>query len=172
MKAMRPVLEIFKMAGYFSGQLTYSTIILPVLYACETWLLTLREERKLRLFENRVLRRIFGRRRVEVIGDSRKPNNGEVNDLYSTNIFRVIESRRIRWAGHVARMGERRGAYRVWVRKPEGKRPLGRPRCRWEDNIKADYQELKCGGMDWRALVNAVMKCGEFLDWLKTSYPL
>jgi len=102
MKAARPVVEIFKMAGYFSGQLTYSAIILPVLYGCETWLLTLR------VFENRILRRIFGPRRVEVIGDSRKPNNGEVNDLYSTNIFRVIESRRIRRAGHVARMGERR----------------------------------------------------------------
>jgi len=66
-------------------------------------------------------------------------------------------------------MGERRDVYRVLVRKPEGERPLGRDRCRWEDNIKMDFQELGCGGMDWRALVNAVMKCREFLDWLNTS---
>jgi len=103
------------------------------------------------------------------------------NDLYpSLNIVRVIKSRRMRWVGHVARMGERRGVYRVLVGKPEGKRPLGRPRHRWEDNIKIDLQEVGCGGMDWiklaqdrdrwRALVNAVMNlriplnCGEFID--------
>ena len=75
----------------------------------------------------------------------------ELNDLYSSNIVRVIKSR-IRWAGHVARMGERRGVYRILVRKPEGKRPLGRPRCRWEDNIKTDLQEVACGGVDWMEL--------------------
>ena len=77
-------------------------------------------------------------------------HNEELNDLYcSPSIVRVIKSRRMRWAGHVARMGERKGVYRVLVGKPEGKRPLGRPRLRWEDNIKVDLQEVGCGGMDW-----------------------
>jgi len=110
----------------------YRTIILPVvLYRCETWSLTLREERKLRVFENMVLRRIFGPRREEVTGEWRRLHNEELNDLYSSpNIVRVIKSRRIRWAGHVARVGEEREVYRVLVGKPEGKRPLGRPRHR------------------------------------------
>ena len=105
----------------------YRTIILPVvLYGCETWSLTLREERKLRVFENVVLRRIFGSRRDEVTGEWRRLHNEELNDLYcSPNIVRVIKSRRMRWAGHVARMGEERGAYRVLVGKPEGKRHTG-----------------------------------------------
>jgi len=113
-------------------------IILPVvLYGCETWSLTLRGERGLRVFENRVLRRIFEPKRDEVTGKWRKLHNEELNDPYtSPSIVRVIKSRRMRWAEHVARMGERRGVYRVLVRKPEGKRPLGRPRRRWEDNIK------------------------------------
>ena len=112
----------------------YRTIILRVvLYGCETWSLTLREERKLRVFENRVLRRIFGPKRDEVTGEWRKLHNEELNDLYcSPNIVRVIKSRRMRWVGHVARMGERRGVYRVLVGKPEGKRPLGRPSNKWE----------------------------------------
>jgi len=77
-------------------------------------------------------------------------HNEELNGLYSSpNIVRGIKSRRMRWVGHVARVGERRGIYRVWVGKPEGKRPLGRPRHRWEDNIKMDLQEVGCGGMDW-----------------------
>ena len=132
----------------------YRTIILPVvLYGCETWSLTLREERKLRVFENVVLRRIFGPRRDEVKGEWRRLHNEELNDLYcSPNIVRVIKSRRMRWAGHVARMGEERGAYRVFVRKPEGKRPLGRPRRRWVDNIKMDLQEVGCGYVDWIGL--------------------
>ena len=110
----------------------YKTIILPVvLYGCQTWSLTLREERKLRVFENMVLRRIFGPRRDEVTGEWRRLHNEELNDLYSSpNIVRVIKSRRMRWAGHVARMGEEREAYRVLVGKPEEKRPLGRPRRR------------------------------------------
>ena len=98
----------------------------------------------------------------------RKLHNEELNDLYcSLNIVRVIKSRRMRWAGHVARMGKRMDVYRVLVRKREGKRPFARPRCRWEDNIKMDLQEVGCGGMDWfelaqdrdrwRTLVNAVM---------------
>jgi len=100
------------------------------------------------VFKNRMLRRIFGPKRDEVTGEWRKLHE-ELNDLYcSPNIVRVVKSRRIRWAGHVARMGEGRGVYRVLVGKPEGKRPLGRPRRRWEDNIKMDFQEMGCGGMD------------------------
>ena len=92
-----------------------------VLYGCETWSLTLREERKLRMFENVVLRRIFGPRRDEVMREWRRLHNEELNDLYSAlNIVRVIKSRRMRWAGHVARMGEERGVYRVLLGKPEG----------------------------------------------------
>ena len=94
-------------------------------------MLILREERKLRVFENMVLRRIFGPRRDEVKGEWRRLHNEELNDLYfSPNIVRVIKSRRMRWTGNVARMGEERGAYRVLVGKPKGKRPMGRPRRR------------------------------------------
>jgi hypothetical protein len=147
----------------------YRTIILPVvLYGCETWLLTLKEERRPRAFENRVLRRIFGLKRDEVTGEWRKLHN-ELNNLYSSpNIVRVVKSRRMRWAGHVARMGEGRGVYRVLVGKPEGRRPLGRPRHRWDNNIRMDLREVGCGCVDWmelaqdrdrwRALVSAVMK--------------
>jgi len=147
----------------------YRTVILPVvLYGCETWSLTLREKRKLRVFENMVLRRIFGPRRDEVTEEWRRLHNKELNDLYSSpNIVRVIKSRIMRWAGHVARMGEERGVYRVLVGKPEGRRPLGRPRRRWADNIRMDLQEVGCGYMDciglaqdrdgWRTLVSAIM---------------
>jgi hypothetical protein len=120
------------------------------------------------VFENRVLRRIFGPKRDEVTGEWRKRHNEELHDLYSSpTIVRMIKSRRMRWAGHVAQMGEGRGVYRVLVGKPEGKRPLGRLRYRWEDNIKRDLQEVGCGSMDWIelaqdrnrwwALVNAVI---------------
>ena len=103
----------------------------------------MREERKLRVFENMVLRRIFGPRRDKVTGEWRRPHNEELNDLYSSpNIVRVIKSRRMRWAGHVTRMSEERGGYRVLVGKPEGRRPLGRPRRRWADNIRMDLQEV------------------------------
>jgi hypothetical protein len=95
------------------------------------------------VFENRVLRRTFGPKRDGVTGEWRRLNNEELNDLYSwPNIIRVIKSRRMRWAGHVARMGEGRGAYRILVWRPEGRRPLGRPRRRWEDNIKMDLEEV------------------------------
>jgi len=122
----------------------YRTIILPlVFYGCETWSLTLREERKLRVFENMVLRRIFGPRWDEVKREWRRLHNEELNDFCSSpNIVWVIKSRRMRWAGHVARMGEERGVYRVLVGKPEGKRPLGRPRRRWVYNIRMDLQEV------------------------------
>jgi hypothetical protein len=111
----------------------------------------LREEHSLKLFENRVLGRVFGPKRDEVTGKWRKLHN-ELNDLYSLpNIVRVVKSRRLRGAGHVARMGEGRGVHRVLVGKPEGTRPLGSPRRRWEDNIKMDLNELlsslKCGGI-------------------------
>ena len=110
-----------------------------VLCGCETWSLTPREERRLRELQNRMLRRIFGPKRDEVTGEWRKLHIEELNDLYcSPNIVRIIKSRRIRWARHAARMGERRGVYWVLVGKPVRKRPLGRPRHRWEDNIKMD----------------------------------
>ena len=132
----------------------YRTIILPVvLYGCEAWSLTLREERKLRVFENVVLRRIFGPRRDEVTGEWRRLHNEELSDLHSSpDIVQVIKSRRMRWDGHVAHMGEERGAYRVLVGKQEGRRPLGRPRHRWVDNIRMDLQEVGCGYMDWIGL--------------------
>jgi hypothetical protein len=107
---------------------------------CETWSVTLREEERLRVLESRVLRRVFGPKREEVIGDWRRLHKQKVNDLYSTPNIRVIKSRRMRWAGHVSRMRERRGAYRILVGRREGKRPLGSPRRRWEDNIKMDLQ--------------------------------
>ena len=132
----------------------YRITILPVvLYGCETWSLTLREERRLRVFENMVLRKVFGPKRDEVTGEWRKLHNEELNDLYSLpNIVRVVKSSRMRWAWHVARMGEDRGVHRLLVGKPEGKRPLGRPRRRWEDNIKMDLQEVGEGRGDWMEL--------------------
>ena len=119
------------------------------------------------MFENRVLRRVFGPKRDEVTREWRKLHN-ELSDLYSLpNIVRVVKSRRMRWAGHVARMGEGRGVHRVLVGKPEGKRPVGRPRRKWEDNIKIDLQEVggSCGDWielahdrdRWQALVSTVM---------------
>jgi len=124
------------------------TIILPVvLYGCETWSLTLREERRHRVFDNRVLRRVFGPKRDEVTGEWRKLHNEELRDLYSLpNIVRVVKSRRMRWAGNVEHMGEGRGVHRVLVGKHEGKRPLRRPRRRWVDNIKMDLREVGGGG--------------------------
>jgi len=120
------------------------------LYRYEISSPTFREERRLRVFENRVLRGILGAKEDEVAGEWRKLHNKELNDLYcSHNIVRVIKYRRMRWAGHVARMGERRGVYRALVGKPEGKRPLGRPRRRWEDNIRRYLLEVGCGCLDW-----------------------
>jgi hypothetical protein len=131
-------------------------------------LIDLREEHRLRVFENRVLRRIFGPKRDEVTGGWRKLHNEELDSLYSSpSILRMIKSRRMRWEGHVARTGEKRNAHGILVGKPEGKRPLGRPRRRWVDNMKTDLREIGWNGIDWinlaqdrdqwRALVKKVM---------------
>jgi hypothetical protein len=128
----------------------------------------LREEHRLRVLENRVLRRIFGPKRDEVTGSWRKLRNEELHGLYSSPGFaRVIKARRMRWVGHVAHMGEVRGAYNIMVGRPEGRRPLGRHRHMWEDNIKMDLGEIGFGDVDWihlaqdrdrwRTLVNMVM---------------
>jgi hypothetical protein len=142
----------------------YKTIILPVvLYVCETWSLTVREEHTLWVW-----RRIFGSKRNGVTGGWRKLPNEELHNLYSSpSIIRIIKSRRMRWAGHVARMGEKWNMCRLLVGKPEGKRPLGRPRHRWIDNIKMDLSEIGLNVVGWirlaqdryrwRALVNSVM---------------
>jgi hypothetical protein len=147
----------------------YKTIILPVvLYGCETWSLTVREEHKLRVFENKVLRRIFGPKKDGVTGGWRKLHNEELHNFYSSpSIIKIIKLRRMRWAGHVARMGEKRNVYMLLVGKREGKRPLGRPSCRWIDNISMDLLEIGLSIVDWiglaqdryrwRALVNGVM---------------
>jgi hypothetical protein len=121
------------------------------------------------VFKNRVLRRIFGPKRDEVTGEWRKLHNEELHNLYSTpDIIRQVKSRRIRWAGHVARMGEKRKVYNVLVGKLKGKRPLGRPRPRWEDGFRMGLREIGFGGVDcirlsqdrdlWRAVVSAVIK--------------
>jgi hypothetical protein len=120
-----------------------------VLYGCETWSLTLRGEHRLWDFEDRVLRKIFGPRRDEVMGEWKKLHNEELRDLYSSpSIIRIIKSRRMRWTGHVAQMGEKRNAYRLVAGKPEGKRPLGRPRLRCIHNIKMNLREIEWNDMD------------------------
>jgi hypothetical protein len=146
----------------------YKTIILcVVLYGRKTLSFTLREEHRSRVFENRLLGRIFGPKRNEVTGGWRKLHNEELHGLYSSpGIVRVIKARRMSWAGHVERMGAVRGAY-ILVGRPEGRRLLGRPRRRWEDNIKMDLREIWFGDVDWihlvqdrdrwRAPVNTVM---------------
>jgi hypothetical protein len=134
------------------------------MYGCETWSLTLREEHRLRVFENRVLRRIFGPKREED-GSWRILHNDELHSLYSSpNIVRTIKSRRMRLAGHVARMGEGRGVYRVLVGRPEGKRPLGRPRHRWEDNIKMDLWEIGINGANWILLAQDRVRWWAFMN--------
>jgi hypothetical protein len=154
--------------SHFSPLCRYALPLHVILYGCETWSPTLREEHRLKVFENKVLRRIFALKRDEVTGGWRKLHNEELRDLYSwPSIITIFKSRRTRWAGHVARRGEERNAYRLLVGKPEGKRPLGRPRRRWVVNIKMDLLEIGWGGVDWiglaedrdkwRALVSAVM---------------
>jgi hypothetical protein len=125
----------------------YKTILLPVaLYGCETWRLTVREEHSLRVIGNRVLRIIFGPKTDEVTGEWRKFHNEELHILYSSpNIIRQNKSGRMRRASHVERMGEERNVYRVLMGKPKGKRPLGRPRRRWEDGIRMYLGRLAGG---------------------------
>jgi hypothetical protein len=126
----------------------YRIIIFPVvLYGYGNWSLTLREERKLKLSESRVLRRLFGPKRYEATREWRKLHNAEFNDLYcSPNIVRVIKSRSMRWAEHVARREDRRGLYSVLLGKLERKRTPKRPRHRWEDDIKTDPQVVSLEG--------------------------
>jgi hypothetical protein len=142
-----------------------------VLHGCETWSLTLREQHRLRVFENRELRRIFGPKRVEVTGGWGKLHNEELHNLYSLrSIIRMIKSRVVQWAGYVARMREKRIAYRRFVRKSEGKRQLGRQRRRWVGNIKMvligielvsmDWIDLAQDSDQWRALVNSEISFG------------
>jgi hypothetical protein len=122
------------------------------LYGCETWFLILREEHRLRVFENRVLRRIFGPKRDDVMGEWSKLHNEEFHSLYSSpNIIRQIKSRQMKWAGHVACTGQEKKVYKVLVGKP--KRLLGRPRHRWDDGIRMDLREIGWGrvwiGLNW-----------------------
>jgi hypothetical protein len=152
-----------------SGNACYYSVqnILPVvLYGCETWSLSLGEEHRLRVSENRVLRKIFGREREED-GSWRKLHNDELHSQYSSpNIVRVIKSRRMRWVGHLARMGEGKVFTGFWLGGPKV-RPQGRPRRRWEDNIKMDLREIGIDGanwirlaqdrIQWRAFVNTIM---------------
>jgi len=144
-------------------------------------MLTLREKHRLRVFDSRVLRRILRPKRDKVTGEWRKLYNEVLNDLNSTpNIVWVIKSRRMRWAGHLTLMGEGTTVYGVLLGKPEGKKPLGRPRCGWEDNIKIDVQDVGCGGCgldpagsgygqvagtcECSNESSGSIKCGEFLD--------
>jgi hypothetical protein len=136
------------------------------------------------MFENRVLRRIFGSKGDEVTGEWRKLHNEELQNLYcSPNVIRMIKSRRMKWVCHIAGMGEKRNAYRIFVGEPEGKRPLGRPRRRWVDNIKIDLREKGWDGVDWTGLAqdrdqlegscehgnepSGSIKCWEVLEWLQ-----
>ncbi|KAJ4450403.1 hypothetical protein ANN_01827 [Periplaneta americana] len=145
-------------------------ILSVVLYGCETWTLTLREEQRLRVFENKVLRKIFGAKRDEVTREWRKLHNTELHALYSSpDIIRNIKSRRLRWAGHVARMGESRNAYRVLVGRPEGKISLGRPRRRWEDNIKMDLREV---GYDDREWINLAQDRNQWRAYVRAAMNL
>jgi hypothetical protein len=165
----------------------YKTIILPVvLYMCGTWSLTLREELKLSVFENRVLRSLFCPKKDEVMGGWRKLHNEELHDLYSSpSIIRIIKLRKIRWTGHMVQMREKRNMYRFLVANPLGKRP-GRSRRRWVDNIKMDHVEVGWCGGDWIGVAQEQMessceyanessifiKCWETILWLDNRWAL
>lgn len=129
----------------------YRTVILPViLYGCESWSTTLADEHKLRVFENKVLRKIYGPKRDEMTGEWRRLHNEELHGLYdSPDVVKIMKSKRLRWAGHVARMREKRRLYSILVGRPDGKRPLGRPRRRWEDNIRRDLREVGVRDENW-----------------------
>jgi hypothetical protein len=140
--------KTFCLPVYCQKMRIYETIILPVvLYGHETWSLTLKEEHRLRVIANRVLRRIFGLKRDEVLGGLRKLLNEEFYDLYSLlSIIKVVMSGRMKWTGHVGLMGEKRNAYTLMLGWPELMRPLGRPRHRWVGNIKMDFGDTIWGG--------------------------
>jgi hypothetical protein len=156
------------------------------LYGCETWSLALREEHKLRVFENLALRRICGPKKDEVTGRWRKLHNEELHNLYfSPSIIRIMKLRKMRWAGHVARMGEKSHAFRLFMVKSKGKRPLGRPRCRRLDDIKMDIVEIRLVGVDLIDLAqdrysscecgnetSVSIKCWETTEWLHKLWPL
>jgi hypothetical protein len=129
----------------------YKTVILPlVLYGHEIWSLTLREKHRLRMCQNKVLRRIFELKTFKVTGGWRKLRNEKLHNLYSSpNIIRMIKTRRMRWAGHVARMRPNRNVYRILEGNLEGKRPLGKPKHRWLNNIKTDLRVIELSSMDW-----------------------
>jgi hypothetical protein len=163
----------------------YKTIILPaVLYVCETRSLTLKEEYMLRVFANRVLRRIFGPKMDEVKGGWRKLHNKELHDWYtSSRIIRIIRYRRMRWAGHVARMRQKRNVYWLLVGKPYEKRPLGRMRRRWVDDNKMDFTEMGLGGADWIGMAqesscecgnepSGSITCWKTIEWLHNWWPI
>jgi hypothetical protein len=147
-----------------------TVILLVVLYGCETRSLTLREEHRLRVFENSVLRRIFGPKREED-GSWRKLDDELHSPYSSSNIVRVFKSRNIRWVGYVTCMGEGRGVYRVSVGWLEGKRPLGRPRHRWEDNIKMDLREKGNNGANWIQLAQDRVQWRAFVDTMNLQVP-
>jgi hypothetical protein len=126
--------------------------------------LNLRDEHRLRVFANKAARRIFGPKRDED-GSWRKLHNDELHSLYSSpNIVRVIKSRSMRWVGHVARIGEGRGVYRVLVGRPEMKRPLGRPKRRWKDNIKMDLREMCIDAANWILLSQVTVQWRVFVN--------
>jgi hypothetical protein len=127
----------------------YKVIILPVV-VCDTWTVILRQDYMLRVFENGILRRIFGPMRDEVTGEWKKLHTEDLHNLYSSPVaIRHIKPRRMRWAGYVARMGEEGKVYKVLAGKSKGKRPLGRPRHRWENRIKMDFREIGWGVFVW-----------------------
>jgi hypothetical protein len=151
---------------YFLLARSLTIILHVVVYGCETWSPTLAKEHRLGAFQNRVLRKIFQPKWDELMWEWRKLHNEELNDLYcSPNIFRLIISRRMRWARHVACMVEIIGAHRVLVGKPDGKRPLGIPRRRWADNTKMDVQDVGCGSMD--SIDLAQTRTGGGLLWMR-----
>ncbi|CAH1397560.1 unnamed protein product [Nezara viridula] len=135
----------------------FKTIILPtVVYGCETWPLTLRDEQRLKVFENKVLRRIFGPKKDELTGEFRRLHNAELRELYPGNIIEVISSRRIKWACKVVGLSNERIPKRLIFAVPNGKRPRGRPKRRWEDCIKADLKGLGLDGERWREKIDCL----------------